>query len=847
MTARGPVHVAARPTPAPALTRAPAGLLQRKCACGGTAGLTGECAECRDRRLTLQRRAVHQSAPSEVPAIVHEVLRSPGRPLDPAARAFHGPRFGHDFSRVRIHTDGRAARAARAVGSLAYTVGEQIVFGAGQYNPSSAAGRALLAHELAHVVQGAGGYGLPRGIAPADSPREREADQAAAAVSGGTRARLAAGAPPLVHRKIDPTVRAWLDAIDTVKESAQKYDSSDAIVVNALTMVADNLGLSDPDNLRMFVDKLRNSFSDRPNVVVKVLTWVEDHYPTPVEFPPSRPLPMVVQPRGPYKQYFGTGALSATTTLLVRPFAELIEAILYAFQSAGAFLAGIGEGIGTLSEEKGKEFATRVLGSMVLSLGFTPAFLAGAAVGVLQDAKDMFKGIVDLVTNFRQLLRSVWDLVKTLFTSQGPKLARAIGFEMGKGFADKIMDLLQYNRIRFAYELGLWIGPTLVYIVLSFLGVPELAFARIAERFPQLARFLRATATTATKAVEALRQSPAKPLVRLAEVAGAAVVWTAEMVIKVLNLPADIASSLASKIITHAKQLETFFPRIAELTAPAKRWLFGCRSPCDWEPDAVVKTMNRLDNAAIERQAAAEAAERERQVEAAAKRKKEAEAAKRQKEAEAAAERRRQEEAARREREAEAARREQEQYEAEADRQKRERKWREIQEAERRREAAQAERQPQQPQPARPTGRPTAVGDTERKFVHPYLQKNYPKGEWLYNPILDKGRIIPDRPIPPKGTTRPDHYNAELKIAVEDKNYNIAENRPALIQRIKDQQAGRIANLPPGTKQWLVVDFRGQDLRLYDQHVANLRKDLGGHAIFDEIHVITENGVRVYQ
>jgi hypothetical protein len=87
------------------------------------------------------------------PPLVRDVLQTPGRPLDDAARAYMEPRFGHDFSKVRIHADGRAAESARSVNALAYTVGDRIVFGAGQYSPSTAAGRGLIAHELTHVVQ----------------------------------------------------------------------------------------------------------------------------------------------------------------------------------------------------------------------------------------------------------------------------------------------------------------------------------------------------------------------------------------------------------------------------------------------------------------------------------------------------------------------------------------------------------------------------------------------------------------------------------------------------------------------------------------------------------------------
>ena len=106
-----------------------------------------------DKQLTVQRRAANQAEPSGVPSIVHEVLRSPGKPLDQQTRAFMEARFGHDFGRVRVHTDGPSAASARAVNARAYTVGQQIVFGERQYSASSESGRYLLAHELAHTVQ----------------------------------------------------------------------------------------------------------------------------------------------------------------------------------------------------------------------------------------------------------------------------------------------------------------------------------------------------------------------------------------------------------------------------------------------------------------------------------------------------------------------------------------------------------------------------------------------------------------------------------------------------------------------------------------------------------------------
>lgn len=122
-------------------------VLQRKCACGG------ECDNCKAKRLSLDRHATGSRQPATVPPTVRETVGAAARPLDPAIRTFMEPRFGYDFSAVRLHTDDRAARSARDVNALAYTTGNHIAFAKGSYAPESGAGRQLLAHELAHVVQ----------------------------------------------------------------------------------------------------------------------------------------------------------------------------------------------------------------------------------------------------------------------------------------------------------------------------------------------------------------------------------------------------------------------------------------------------------------------------------------------------------------------------------------------------------------------------------------------------------------------------------------------------------------------------------------------------------------------
>ena len=92
-------------------------------------------------------------------------LKGGGRPLSANDRAFFEPRFGRDFSQVRLHTDTRTAEAAKAVNAKAYTLGKDVVFGAGQYAPRMSEGKRLLAHELMHVVQQSGdGHTMRRGI-----------------------------------------------------------------------------------------------------------------------------------------------------------------------------------------------------------------------------------------------------------------------------------------------------------------------------------------------------------------------------------------------------------------------------------------------------------------------------------------------------------------------------------------------------------------------------------------------------------------------------------------------------------------------------------------------------------
>ncbi len=137
--------------------RKPSGAATAGCTCAAGGEM---CEECRKKEADpiggppmVRRRATTTAAQPDAPPIVRQTLGGSGSPLDSSTRTDMESRFGRDFGDVRVHTDDKAAQSARAIDAHAYTFGNDIVFGEGQFAPQSQASRALLAHELTHVVQ----------------------------------------------------------------------------------------------------------------------------------------------------------------------------------------------------------------------------------------------------------------------------------------------------------------------------------------------------------------------------------------------------------------------------------------------------------------------------------------------------------------------------------------------------------------------------------------------------------------------------------------------------------------------------------------------------------------------
>jgi hypothetical protein len=454
----------------------------------------------------------------QAPPIVHDVLRSSGNPLDPATRAFFEPRFGRDLSEVRIHSDANAVESALAVGARAYAVGAHIVT-----NPSPT--RRLVAHELAHVVlEPVGAPVLRRQSDGSDAPQTLSAAlerirQIPIVLTTEAKARAVLDA----LRNIDLSIPANLDAVTATV--AQIFAGEAGSILTSVLTVAD---------------------AKAPRRALP-----EQRQPTPEEKArmDAQIRALQVPRRGPYGQV-GPGVLLPEVSQAARPLLPLANALQNSFRGAGAFVEGIMEGLSaSLSREQVQRLSTKLAESTLLNVAFPALFATGAVVGIAQDVVGAVKGVYHLITNLREVVNSFVELIQALLSEQSRDVAHAIGVEIGRDFAGKIGALLEGNIFAFTYNLGRLIGPTIVYTVLAFLGVPEmLAEQLVARLMPILEQFFERFPAV-LRAVEAL----AGPLRRVGRVASAS------------ELDAELERSFAA---TFTEKAPTF-PRSGPATTQA--------------------------------------------------------------------------------------------------------------------------------------------------------------------------------------------------------------------------------------------------------------------------------------
>jgi len=210
------------------------------CSCGSDEDEM--CDECKQKASGISRQATQAGPVHAGHRVLDTIRRSSGHPLDAGARAFFEPRFGRDFSHVRIHTDSPAADSARSIRAHAFTAGSDVFFSSGLYAPHTESGKQLLAHELTHTVQQSHA-GLPGsissiGLGRVNDPMETEAHRVSRSVMGA-----ADRAPSTISSDDHIVVRgAWYDdALDAVGSAGSwvggKLESGGEAVAGAATWV----------------------------------------------------------------------------------------------------------------------------------------------------------------------------------------------------------------------------------------------------------------------------------------------------------------------------------------------------------------------------------------------------------------------------------------------------------------------------------------------------------------------------------------------------------------------------------------------------------------------------------
>jgi len=433
--------------------------------------------------------------PASMPGHIKQALRSP------AQRIGNGV-DGERSVEALAHHGSAAAGSARLLGARAYQVGPHVVFGSGQWQPLTASGRQLIAHELTHVRQTRGQMPTQFRIDGPDHPSEIQADRLAM-VPG---AALPTAQAPALHLARDPRLSRALDGIRdlvgplTTRGAAQGIDQALA-----------GIDLTDADNLEPVIATIGEHFDarQRGEILSLFLRALDQMQPAqPVPSAPSVPSAeqearmerqfdmMRIQPRGPYRQV-GPGVLGPVLAQPARHLVPLMEAIGNGLAGSGGFASGLLAGLSaSMSEAEREQLATQLLQSSVLNAVFPAVFASGAVVGIAEDVVDAVKGLYHTFTNFREVIDGFLDLVRTLLSRESAAVARLLGEQIGRDFGQRVAQLARGNIIEFTFGLGRMIGPTMVYTVLGFLGVPEMLAAAVIGRIlgilrPLLQRFPR--------------------------------------------------------------------------------------------------------------------------------------------------------------------------------------------------------------------------------------------------------------------------------------------------------------------------------------------------------------------
>jgi len=579
---RAPVRAPAASTPdfRPAAIRVQGRLLQRKCACRTGSSGTDNCDECRQHATRVQaklrvsgpddafeseadrvaervvgmrgsgridapvmqsatplvqRRGGDSHAGVAAPPIVEEVLRSPGQAMDRRARQFFEPRFGHNFSQVRIHTDATAADSADAVNAAAYTVGSHIIFGRGQFDPAGSSGRRLLAHELSHTIQ--------QGATPAAPVVARHPK----APDPKSEEMVVTEAP----RSVDPSEQPWFVYSDAALKGDRKaLLPKDTRVATSGGQLVEMRDAGNGKKKRVTFRRVRvlampAQNKDAENVIGKTGV-IQAQFLAPAKSPPAAAA-ATAAPRYSAKELeakrtgklreiaqlavekeyakarqaatishiavkpnmFGGygGPAQMTAQVLAEPMKEQLLAVHAKLAELAdqiekhplfTFFSGLVDGIRANLDVKVFADNAETFAKFAAYWSFKPTlqarFLAGTAIGV----KKEIEGLIDLVTEFDQVLEQILQLAEAVMSEGGAEVTRGLGYQIGSDWAKQMTAIGGITDLdKLAQSLGETFGPLLLEIALGVATAGSSAAASASARmssllakFPKLAKFI---------------------------------------------------------------------------------------------------------------------------------------------------------------------------------------------------------------------------------------------------------------------------------------------------------------------------------------------------------------------
>jgi len=432
---------------------------------------------------------------------VNDVLNSPGQSLDRETRREMESKFEHDFSRVRVHTDNKASNSAQALGALAYSAGSHVIIRTDRAALHTTDLKQMLAHELAHVAQArVGDLPKPDRVVRGENCLEKEAQFAAGHSNESNYIKVTKGAPARIYLLADPEIEDYLLRLERL--SGQFYsDEPETLDIQPILNELEGLDLSNPDNLIPVTRTIQENYSDAVFLDFLALTEsrvIEQYEPTDSEVARMQQTESLLQTRrrGGYGQ-FGPGVIAPVLVQPGRHLLPYVEAAENVLSGSGAFLQGLLAGLtGSLGEQEREALRNRLMQSSILNAVFPVVFTSGAVVGIVEDVIDAVKEIYQVISDFDQFVESMSALFNMITSPESADIAMAIGRQVGQDYGRRITELARGNVFEFSFGLGRMLGPTIVYTILAFLGVPELLLSSVITRLmtvlgPFLQRFPR--------------------------------------------------------------------------------------------------------------------------------------------------------------------------------------------------------------------------------------------------------------------------------------------------------------------------------------------------------------------